>query len=469
MPLKFKSAIPITFSSGMILMLYFILGVSLFFESGLYILASLIALVLIIKLIWNIYNPGVLTFSYVFQWLQVFFFIVWMNQLGKPINGLSKSGGIAFFLSMTGLVLMAATTRLMLGKLTVYGFNDFKEAAKNINQRKLLVLYIFSTFFLSTIGFAFGALTGLAQFLVTIASLKWVFLLWLGSIIWINGTHRYWLVFIVLYEFTVGLYSYFSSFKDVILYVTILSLTFITVIQFKQFARLVLIGLVLGGVLLTWSAIKGEYRTYLNQGSRQQQVSVSREEAFSKLYEQIGKLEYKEFDKAMVYTSYRIQYVYHFALAMDRVPTIIPFENGDVWLENITFVITPRFFFPNKKIYNASEKASKYTGKNFAGLKQGSSFSLGYFGDAYIDFGPIGMMIPLIMIALFTSMIYRIFYKMNSLNLLLRFAIINVSLYVFFTFESDGLFLFGRLLTDFLVFYLLARYVFPRIQNWVTD
>lgn len=469
MPLKLNTAIPISFSQGMILLLYAILGIALFLESGIYILASLLTLVIIIKLIWNIYNPGILIFAYVFQWLQVFFFIIWMNELDKSISGLSQNGGNAFVLSMIGLVIMAGVTRLMLGKLTVYNLDDFKAAAKNINQRKLLILYILSTLFLSTIGFAFGVLSGFAQFLVTISSLKWIFLLWLGAIIWVNGSHRIWLVFIILYEFTIGLYSYFSSFKDVILYVTILSLTFITVIQFKQFARLILIGLVLGVILLTWSAIKGEYRIYLNQGSRQQQVSVSRGEAFTKLGEQIGKLEYKEFEKALVYTTYRIQYVYHFAMAMDRVPAILPYENGNVWLENITFVLTPRFFFPNKKIYNASEKASKYTGRNFAGLKQGSSFSLGYFGDAYVDFGPIGMMLPLILIALFTSFIYRTFYRMTSLNLLLRFALVNVSLYVFFTFESDGVFLFGRLLTDFIVLYFLARYVFPKIQQWVTD
>lgn len=468
MPVKFKQPIPISFSGGMVILLYILLGASLLIPNGIYFLGSLIAIVVIIKLMWNIYNPGVLIFSYVFQWLQVFFFLLWMNELDRSVDGLSKNGGNALMLSLGGLVVMAFLTRLLLGKIQVFDMEDFKKSASNIDQRKLLILYVFSTLFLSTIGFAFGNLSGFAQILVTISSLKWVFLLWLGAIIWVNKTHRIWLVFIIGYEFFIGLYSYFSSFKDVILYVIILSLTFITVIQFKQFIRLVLIGLTLGVVLLVWSAVKGEYRVYLNKGNRQQQVLVSRQEALSKLGEQIGNLKYAEFQKAMIYSTYRLQYVYHFAMAMDKVPDFIPYQNGSVWGENIGFVLTPRALNPNKKQYNASEKVSKFTGRKFAGLKEGSSFSLGYFGDSYIDFGPIGMMFALALIALFTTIIFRVFYKMYHLNLLLRYAIINVSLFVFYTFEADGLFLFGRLLTDFIVFYLLAKFVFPRIQNWVT-
>lgn len=430
-------------------------------------LAGLLVLVVIIKSIWKIHSPGILIFSYFLQWLQVFTFIFWMNLTNKGMNGLTVNGSNAFFLSLIGLGIMAATSYLVVGRLKFYEYSDFEISATAINQRKLLILYIISTTFLSGIGFILGNTSGFTQILVTISSLKWVFLLWLGYVIWVKNTHRVWLVAIIVYEFIVGLYSYFSSFKEVIFFVIILSLTFVTVIKFNQFLRLVVVGLALFGLLLTWSAIKGEYRTFLNQGSRQQVVSVSREEALGKVSEQVGKLDVDKYQKALAYTAYRLQYVYHFALAMDRVPNVMPFQNGAVWGENISYVLTPRILNPNKKLYNASEKASKFTGKRFAGLKEGSSFSLGYFADAYVDFGPIGMYIVLIAMALFTGIIYRIFYTMKNLNLFLRYSIISVSLYSFASFESDGLYMFGRLLTDFIVFYFLARFVFPSIQKWV--
>ena len=152
---------------------------------------------------------------------------------------------------------------------------------------------------------------------------------------------------------------------------------------------------------------------------------------------------------------------------MDRVPDILPYEFGGLWWDNISFVLEPRLFFPDKPRYEATQKTTKYTGISYAGYKQGASFSLGYFADSFIDFGYSGMFIPLAIIALFVGLIYRSFYKLTKLNILFRFALINIVLYEFISFESDGLFLFGRLLLMFLVFYTLGRVVLPILQRWL--
>jgi hypothetical protein len=130
-------------------------------------------------------------------------------------------------------------------------------------------------------------------------------------------------------------------------------------------------------------------------------------------------------------------------------------------------VFTPRFLFPEKGIYEPTVKTNKYTGFKYAGMQKGAAFSLGYFADGYVDFGYIGMYFPIAMISLIVLLIYRTFYSMQSLNLFLRFAIINVVLYNFISFEADGLFLFGRLLTNFIIFYILSKTVFPSIQRWL--
>jgi hypothetical protein len=164
---------------------------------------------------------------------------------------------------------------------------------------------------------------------------------------------------------------------------------------------------------------------------------------------------------------YRVQYTYHLAKTMDRVPDVLPHEFGDLWWSNITFVLEPRLFFPDKPRFEATQKTTKYTGIHYAGFKEGSSFSLGYFADSYIDFGYFGMLFPLAVIALFVGFIYRRFYGLKKLNILFRFALLNIVLYEFISFESDGLFLFGRLLLMFLVFYILALTVLPLLQRWL--
>lgn len=440
---------------------------SLLFPSGFYLFGGLAVLVFLIKTQWNIYTPGILIFIFSFQWIQVFAYPLWMNLQGKDMEGLSGSAPIAFVLSLSGLVVMSIVARSAILRLRVYALEDFVKEAILVDQYRLLLLYGFSTVFLGGIGFVFGSTSGFAQILISVSSVKWIFLLWLGAVVWVRNTNRWWLVLIIFYEFSAGLYSYFSDFKEVIFYVLILSLTFITRIRFAQFIRLAMVGFLLGIFMLTWTAIKGGYRAYLNQGTRQQVINVSRSDALSNLTDRVQALRAEDFQKALSMSAYRLQYLYHFSLAMDRVPSRIPHQNGAVWGENISYVLTPRIFNPNKKIYSASIKASQYTGKQFAGLKEGSSFSLGYFADCYIDFGPVGMLLVLGVIGYLIARIYKTFYNFKGLNILLRFAIVNVALFEFIFFESDGLYLFGRTLTNFLVLYVLSKYAFPRIQKWV--
>ena len=196
-------------------------------------------------------------------------------------------------------------------------------------------------------------------------------------------------------------------------------------------------------------------------------MAVERSEAFNKIQAEVEELSYKNYRQALFMSLYRVQYIYNLALSMDRVPVLVPYQDGAVWWENISFVITPRIFFPDKDVFNASEKARKFTGIQFAGLKEGSSFSLGYFADCFVDFGYIGMFVPIALIGLFVGFIYRLFYKMYHLNMLLRFSIINVVLYNFISFEADGLFLFGRMLNTLLVYWILCKFVFPALQRWL--
>jgi len=362
---------------------------------------------------------------------------------------------------------MAFICHVVIRKLGMPTIEFMRGEAEKINVKKLLVLYILSTVFLTSIGFIFGNTSGFAQILVSIADFKWIFLLWYGYVIWIRKKNRIYLFYIGLYEFTSGFYSYFSSFKEVIFYIIILALTFIVQIKFKQFLQGFLVVAFLVPLFISWNVIKGDYRNYLNQGSRQQTVAVSREEAYARIWKQFQTLKWEQYEVATSVGLYRLQYVLHFALAMERVPAFIPYENGNVWMENATNAFMPRLLFPSKAIYDPSKKASKFTGKNFAGQEQGAAFSLGYFADSYVDFGPVGMFIPLILLGLFVAYIYKVFFRFRTLNLFLRFAIINVVLHVFIFFESDGLFLFGRLMIELITFYVLGKYGFPKLQRWI--
>lgn len=459
----------VSFSGVGVLILLIILIIVSFFGNGIYLLLCFATLGAILGILWKFHRPGIVVFAFVLQWLQVIAYVIWMDIRGKPMDFLSNNAPFALLASCVGLFIMASVISIGINKLPIYSSEEFVKQANLVNKRKILGLYLFSTLFFSSIGFVFGNTSGLAQVLVTVSLLKWIFFIWYGIIVWVSKKNRVILILILAYEFTTGLYSYFSSFKEVLFYTIIVSLTFIKQITFRQFMNFLVIAISLLIIFVTWTAIKGGYRQFLNQGTRQQSVNVSKSEAFSKIGENLQNISWKQYQLSMNVALYRIQYVYHLAIVMDRIPAVMPHENGRLWWENVSFVFTPRILFPEKSIYEPTKKTNKYTGFKYSGLQKGAAFSLGYFADSYVDFGYIGMFLPLISLALFVSFIYRTFYNMNQLNLFFRFAIINVTLYNFISFEADGLFLFGRLLTNLLVFWVFSKTIFPAIQKWLYD
>ena len=104
-----------------------------------------------------------------------------------------------------------------------------------------------------------------------------------------------------------------------------------------------------------------------------------------------------------------MSYVQYFALTMVNVPTSMPYEHGALWAGAIRHIVTPRIFFPNKAVLDDSERASLYTGMAVAGAEQGTSIGIGYMAESYVDFGPIGMFLPILFLGIFYGLMYRYF------------------------------------------------------------
>jgi len=440
----------------------------LIFKNGIYLTVCILATYIMLALLFRRNRPGMIILAFLLQWAQVITYVIWMNSYDWDINYLSKHGGVAVICGCAGLVCIALTFSLVLNKIPVVSAGEFARQARTLDQKKVLLLYIISTLFLGGLQYALGSNSGFVQILATLASIKWVFFLVYGYICW--ATKKNWLIFIgiALFEFTTALYSFFSSFKEVILFSIALGITLVRQVSFKQVLGGLLAATMLAFLFIGWTAIKSDYRNYVNQGKGQQVVEVTRGEALNKIGEKVGALTWDDFQLASYLLMYRLQYLLHLTKAMDRVPDIMPHEDGQVWWENVTFVLEPRLFFPDKPIYEATVKTIKYTGIHYTGQKQGASFSLGYFADSYVDFGYFGMFLPLAIIGLALGGIYRLFIDLKGINILFRFGFVNVVFYEFCSFESDGLFLFGRLLLLTLVYFVLAKTVFPRLQAWLS-
>lgn len=389
-----------------------------------------------------------------------------MNSLGLDINQKYSMSSIAVCEALAGLSLMMLITSRVIKRNFHFSFEELARGAAKWDTRKVLLLYLFSTIFLSSLGFVLGMTSGFTQVLFSLSGLKWIFLLLYGFIIWSQkkSSRIFWII--CLFEFLASFYSFFSDFKTIILMVIMIVIPFTRKINLKTFFIMLLSGILLGLIFVTWTAVKGEYRLYLNSGKRQQVVNVERGEAYENLIGQFKSLSKSKYEKSLVFSFYRLQYILHLARVMERIPEYMPHENGNLWLSNIKYALTPRILNPDKGFLDPSVKTNKYTGFRYATGKQGTSFSLGYFSESYVDFGHFGMFFPLMLIALCVGGIYNVIMSFNRLNILLRYAVVSVLLLTFSSFEVDGIFLIGRLLMNFIVMLAFCHFVFPRIQKW---
>jgi hypothetical protein len=413
------------------------------------------------------YKPSVFTIILIYHFVQISASIWQCNYLGKGINYRSDNTEVAVIVSYIGLLFLFLPIIYYQNKIPRLSLSQFTNYANELSIDKTFRVYVVGFFAMNALtGVAF-LIPSLTQIIFSLGNIKWfLFLLFGFQSILKNRKRKEFYIFCAL-EFAIGFYSYFSEFKTILFFITFLFLSLLAYVRFNKLliSLLSLVVLVFAGIF--WTSVKGEYREFLNKGSKTQSVQVEKREALNKLLELSDKQDESSFNDATAGFLDRLQYIYHFAKAIDRVPSVIPYQNGTNWSSTLSFVLTPRLIDPNKGTYDASVKATKFTGIRYNGVKRGTSVSLGYFADGYIDFGYIGMFIPLLILGFIYGKSYFYFVKNSSNNFVFNFAVVGALYMELFAFESDNIFVFGRLYVNLIVFFLLKRFVFPKLINYI--
>jgi hypothetical protein len=104
----------------------------------------------------------------------------------------------------------------------------------------------------------------------------------------------------------------------------------------------------------------------------------------------------------------RIWQVQYPAMALARVPSVLPYENGAILWSAIANIFTPRFLFPEKAdLPSDSEKVRKYAGVWVSGRETQTSYAFGYAAESYVDFGIPLMFLPIFVYGLLMGIVRR--------------------------------------------------------------
>jgi len=422
---------------------------------------SILLLPVFASLLWIRGEPPVLLFACGMQWLQASVAVFYTDYYGLSLNVTHGGAELikAIWLSLIGVLVLALGIRLALLRRKIGIAGQVEHEIRLLDPSKVFVCYLLAFvafYFVNRVAFQ---IPSLAQPILATTTLKWVLVFLLAYSVLTQRRHYTLFGITVFLEFFTGLLGFFASFKSVflVLLVVLPTARFLfkgwRLVQFCVVAALVLV------FSIVWTVIKGDYREFLNQGSGQQTVLVPVSERVAKLSQLVGDLDRRSFDEGLEELIMRVSYVSFFAMTLSHVPDTVPYERGELWFGAVKHVLMPRFLFPNKVAIDDSARTEKYTGYQAAGVEQGTSISLGYMAESYIDFGARWMFVPILFLGLFYGFIYRFFVDHQRCRLLGFATATAILVFGAYTIETSNIKLVGGNLTGLIVMGLFVQFL----------
>lgn len=396
----------------------------LFSSNPLLASGSIAALLAMFAMLWRPGEPPVLFYAIAYQWLQATILVFWANLQGLALDDLdprliSLQGGQtqvylepATWLSLAGLLAVALGMRVAAGPPTGHRMiGTFAAVTANITPNRAFAACMLSMLAAGFTESFLSLLPGLSQPMLALANLHWVFVYIFTCVVLTQQRGYAALALVFTIELGLGFLGFFSEFKTVLVVMLLAALSIPTALRGRRLwvAGVIVALAVLLGVV--WSAIKIEYRDFLNQGSKEQVVLVSRSQQIAELGRLIGEMDGERFAQGADRLVKRLTYVYFFSEAMQMVPQFVPHEDGALWGDAIYRTLVPRFLDPGKTAIDDSERTAQYTGLFIIGGDRGTSVSMGYVAESYIDFGPVFMVVPLFLWGAFVGFAYRSFTR----------------------------------------------------------
>lgn len=431
-------------------------------ENPLLTTAGFAVLPLLVALLARPGEPPVLLFAATFQWLQVFAPVLVADVAGVSV---SLEGTMfpdmrpAAWLSLLAIVFLAVGMRVGAGATVVSNSEELNVLARDLDGRRLLLGYLIALALSMLLDVLALSVSAVRQQLQALSVMRWiaVFLILFAGVA--RPSLRPLAAGVVVVEILLGFGGFFSGFKY------ILFLTVIVLAGNQAASRRLLLQpaaaavLVLAlGLATLWQSVKADYREFLNQGTATQAVLVSPVERFSFLASRASRVTLDDLQAGFSSGFKRVGYLEFFAASMKQVPDRIPYQEGRLWGEAVSHVLMPRIFFPDKPSIDDSVRTNEFSGIRVAGAEQGTSISIGYVGESYIDFGPIFMFVPVFLVGLFWGWIYRWLANRSPYRLLGLAAATNVILGGAITFETSNIKLVGGALMSVIALTILLRY-----------
>jgi hypothetical protein len=433
--------------------------------------SCIVVLPVLATLLWREAEPPVAFAALVAQWLQVSVGAFRATANGVELNDLFGTSGAVYatWLSLAGLIVLALGIRFANISRAPMDTGALHAELQTFQYSRVLAAYWLAQGANLLFAGMIWYIPGLAQALYASTQLRWVFFFVLAVTTLVQKRGYGFLAAAIAFEIILGFTSFFSDFRTVFFVLAVSYLMVQARLNARMIASLAVLFCVLLNLAVIWSAVKVDYRDYQDQGAGTQISAVGKVDALIKLGQLVSNVDSKQFWYGFDALAERVEYTRFFGLVTDNVPALLPYDDGAIWSAAIYHVITPRLLFPDKAELTADiVNTIHYTGLSFAGGGRDTEIPLGYMAESYIDFGPIGMFLPIILLGLLLGFEYRYFATRRS-NLVFAYGLTPVIFQIATSYEITAVKVLGGNLTVFLIAVLALKFALPYLHPWLRN
>ena len=377
----------------------------------------------------------VLALAFTHQWVQVTIAIFYYALTGRRVQTMDFINYRPMVLIGLGC-LLALLGGLILGRRRTQPLASpfVRQSESSITLRQLVILYGAATGATGAVPQLAWAIPQLTQAILAIDLGRLALLFLIFRRLFQDPFRWRPALVLLMSEMALGFTGYFAGFREALMMSVLALLERFDRRRVVHWFVLATVSVLVFCSAVAWTGIKFRYRYELDYGipiesrlERFKLVTILTRDWFMQDLHDIS----SDVDRLVE----RMWTVYYPALAVTRVPSLVPHENGALLWAAVRHLVTPRLLFPDKPVLESdSELVRLYSGVWVPGAEQNTSIAFGYAAESYVDFGLPWMFLPVFVYGVLMGRIYRwLLENIHSRELAVAMicAVFWLSLYLF--------------------------------------
>lgn len=240
---------------------------------------------------------------------------------------------------------------------------------------------------------------------------------------------------LLAFEVVLGITGFYAGFREPLIMAVLAVLEVFDGRSVRQWALVGVLAVAMAGLGVIWIGIRRDYRDRFMAdeafaGSRSQRIDSVSESISGWASRDASELT-ADVDRFID----RLWAIYYPALAVERVPAVLPHTDGALMKQALVHVFMPRILFPDKPgLISDSEMVRKYSGVMVAGEEQNTSIAFGYSAESYVDYGVPLMFLPVFVFGVLIGAAYAMLLRLirhRDMAVSIATVIVWMSLYLF--------------------------------------